>query len=165
MTRNGLGPADGPDVLARFCLYIHSVLTHVEQPGQVGPNRLLVRTKLGFLRMDDDVAVDELPACLLDLINHLCQQPRAVESSPLRVRIRVVFPDIAQRGRSQKGIRHGMANHVGVGMTGQSEPMLDLETAQNQWSPLNQPMGVVPDPNPHVYKTPLSGKALPTAYH
>ena len=79
--------------------------------------------------------------------------------------IRVVFPDIAQPGRPQERIGHRMANHVRVGVPEQAERMLDPEPAQDQRSPLAQPMRVVPDPNPHVDKLRLSARdRLPTAY-
>ena len=87
---------------------------------------------------------------LLDLLDNFRQQPRAVQATPLRIGIRVVFPDIAQPGRSQKGIGHRVANHVRVGVPEQPERMLDPEPTQDQRPPLAQPMRVVPDPNPHV---------------
>ena len=62
----------------------------------------------------------------------------------------IMLPDIAQAGRTQKRIGDGMANHVRVGMSHQSQPMLDHESTEDQRSPFAQPVRVMPDPNPHV---------------
>ncbi len=98
------------------------------------------------------------PVCST-LVDNLRQQPRAFQPAPLRIGIRVVFPDIAQSGRPQERIGHRVANHVRVGVPQQSERVLDPQPTQNQRPPLAQPMRVVPDPNPHVEKAPSSFEA------
>ena len=79
------------------------------------------------------------------------KQPRAVQPLPLGIGVGIVLADIAQAGGPQERIGHGMTDHVGVGVTDQPARMLDLESAQDQWPPLDQSMGVVTDPNPHVH--------------
>ena len=164
MAGDRLAPADRPDVLAGLGLDVHGRFAHAEQPGEVGPDGLLVRSELGLLGMNDDVAIDGPPSGLLDLLDDLRQQPRAVQPAPLRIGIRVVFPDIAQPGRPQERIGHRMANHVRVGVPQQSARVLDPEPTQDQRPPLAQPMRVVPDPNPHVDRLRLSIEdQIPTA--
>jgi hypothetical protein len=68
----------------------------------------------------------------------------------MRVGIRVIFSDITQSGRPEKRVGHRVADDVRVRMADKSARMLDLESPQNQWPSLTQPMRVVPDPNPHV---------------
>ena len=97
-----------------------------------------------------DVAVDRPPPGLLDPVDDLRQQPGAVQPLPLRIGVGIVLADIAQAGGPQQGVGHRVADDVGVGVPDQSPRMLDPEPAQDQRSPLAQPMRVVPDPYPHV---------------
>jgi hypothetical protein len=81
--------------------------------------------------MNDDITVDCPPSRLLDPIDNFRQQPRAIQSAPLGIRIREELADVAESGRSHERIGHGVANHVRIGVTEESERMIDRDSTEN----------------------------------
>jgi hypothetical protein len=131
-----LASSNMPDVLAGLGLDVDGRFSHAEQPGEVGPDGLLVRSELRLLRMNDDVAIDGPPSCLFDPLDNFRQQPCTFEATPLRIGIRVMLPDIAESGRPQKRISHRVANYVRVGVPKQPRRVLDPQPTQDQRSSL-----------------------------
>ncbi len=125
MAGDCLASSNRPDMLAGLGLDVYGCFSHAEQPAEVDPNGLFVRSDLRLLRMNDDVAVDGSPSGLLNPLDHLCQQPCTFQAAPLWISIRVMFPNIAKSGRPQKRIGHRVADHVRIGVPKQPRRVLD----------------------------------------
>ena len=92
----------------------------MKHASEVGADRWLVGAELGLLGMNDQVAIDGSPTGLLDPLDHLCQETRAIGSLPLGIGIRVMLSNVTQAGSTQEGVGDGMTHHVGVGVSHQS---------------------------------------------
>lgn len=129
-------------------------------------NRRLVRAKLRFLSMDDQIAIDGPKSSSVNLVDDLRQEAGAIESGPLWIGIGIMFPNITQAGCPQQRISHSVANHVCVGMPHEPTRMGNPNTSQDERPSFTQPMRVVPDPNPHVKRLRLlaSDGPMPIEY-
>ena len=93
--------------------------------------------------MDVAYFVTSLP----DEPNGIAQQYLAVDVFILRRRIGKVKADVAHCRRSQKGIAHGMNQHIGIGVSQQAKRVVDAYAAQPQLPAFDQPVHV----KPHSY--------------
>jgi hypothetical protein len=136
-------------MLSRLGFDIDRLELDSQQSRQVRANRRLVRAKLRFLSMDDQIAIDGPKSGSVNLVDDLRQEAGAIESGPLWIGIGIMFPNIAQAGCPQQRISHGVANHVCVGMPHQPTRMGNPNTSKDERPSFTQPMRVVPDPNSH----------------
>ena len=120
MARDGLAPADRPNVLAGLGLDVDRGGGELEQPGEAGPDGRLVRPELGFLGMNDHVAVHRVPPLPKQQLDDFGQQPGTVQPLPPGIGVRIVLSNISQAGGPEQGIGHGMADDIRVGMACQS---------------------------------------------
>src|SRR5262249_51544592 len=84
---DGLTAADGSDVLTGLGLDVDPCLNDAQQSCEVRSDRRLVLRELGLLGVDDHVAIDDPPTGPLDPLDHLRQEPPAVQALPLRIRV------------------------------------------------------------------------------
>jgi hypothetical protein len=150
VTRDCLAPADGPDLFTGLCLDVYGRFFDTEQPPQIGTDCRFVSSKLRLLGMDDDIAIDGPPSSLVDPVDDCREQSRAVQAAPLGIGIREELANVTQTGRSQESVGHSVANDVRIGVSQEPEWMIDLDSTKNQSPSHDQPVRVVPDPNPHV---------------
>jgi hypothetical protein len=146
MARDGLAAADRPDVLSRLGLDIEGRPRQPEQLGKVGPNGRLVRAEPGFLSVNDHVAIDDMPAILMQAVDNFGQQLGTVEPAPFWIGIGIMIADVSQTGGAQQGVGHGMTDNVGIGVSCQPMGMFDPQPSQDQRPSFHQSMRVVPDP-------------------
>ena len=84
-----------------------------------------------------------------DAGDDLGEQPAAVEPLPLRVGVGEELADVAERGGAEQGVGDRVEDDVGVGVAGQAALVVDPDAAEDQRAALDQPMGVVTDPDAH----------------
>ena len=96
-----------------------------------------------------------------DPVDDLGQQPGAVEPLPFRVGVGIVLADVAQAGGAEQGVGHRVQTTSASECPSQPARVVDPDAPQDQRTPLDQPMRVVPDPHPHR-ASPLLGLARAT---
>src|SRR5713226_1046043 len=84
----------------------------------------------------------------------------AVRAFPLRIGIRKVHPDVAQRRRAQQCIRDRVRKNIGVGVALQTKIGSHRDTAENERAPRGETMNVPAQPGPdHDAVSPASSSA------
>jgi hypothetical protein len=142
--------ADMPHMLAGFGFDVDDPGLDPQQACEVRANLGLVRDKLRFLSVDDQVAIHRPPSDPLDLLDNLGQETGAIQAFPARIGVRIVFANIAQTRSPQYCVGHRMAHHVCIGMPDKPARMINSNSTQDEGSAFTQPMGVVANPNPHL---------------
>ena len=109
-----------------------------------------MRRQAGVLEDHRAVDVAHPPPLRLHQAAHPAQQVEAVGAGPGRVGVREVLPQVAQAGRPQQRIGHGVGEDVGVAVTGQAPLAGQPHPAQHQRPPgvVGEGMGVEPQPDP-----------------
>jgi hypothetical protein len=107
-------------------------------------------------RLGHDGAVDiaDLEALGAHAPGSLGQQHGGVRPLELRVGIREMAADIAQRRSAEQGIGDCMQQHVGIRMAEQAQAVRHFDTAENQLAPRNQGMYIPAFTNTKIHKNP-----------
>ncbi len=113
--------------------------------------------QLGALGKHDAIDVCDLPAGpghgLAGLLEHVGRVASAVD----RIGIGKHLADVAQGGRAQDGVGHGVQQHVGVAVPDEPAVVGDIDAAQPQWAAGSEPVRVVSDSDAEVWR----GRDLP----
>ena len=117
----------------------------VEDLGQSPAHGPVVWGQLGPLGENDAVDVADPPPGLSSglpgRIEHLGRVPIAVG----RVGVGKNLADVAQGGRAEHGVAHGVQQHVGIAVAQQSAVVGNVDPTQPQRPAGLEPMGVVSD--------------------
>ena len=97
---------------------------------------------------DHEVDVDDLPARRRDARHDVAQQRHAGGALVGRVGVGEQGADVAQAGGTQDGVDHGVRRHVGVGVAGEAELVVDGKTAEHEAPIRREPVGVEADADP-----------------
>src|SRR5215213_2367505 len=100
----------------------------------------------GVLADDGGVDVDDPPA---DRADDGAQHVDRVGVAPALLVVGEERADVARAGRPEQRVDHRVGEHVGVGVAGEAELVLDLDTAQDQAAALGEAVAVVADPDAH----------------
>ena len=92
---------------------------------------------------DGHVRVDGAEARFIEQVDRLFEQQQGGNALVGWVAVREMFPDVAQGGRAQEGVRQGVEGHVRVRMAEQALFIGDLDAAENELSSFHQAVGVI----------------------
>ncbi|MNI77532.1 hypothetical protein D3C73_1338320 [compost metagenome] len=114
-----------------------------------------------FRRLGDDGVIDvaDFPAFGMDQCDDVTQQRTAVGALELRVGIREMLADVAQRRGAEQGIAQGVQEDVTVRVGEQPEAVCNAHTAQSDEIAFSETVHIIAVANTHK-KTPrfLSGR-------
>jgi len=100
--------------------YSNPVGRDIEDGGQASDNAFAVGPQLGVFGEHDAIDVADLPSGPCHRVAGGAQHLGRVAIAVGRVRVGKHLTDVAQGGRSQQRIRHGVEQHVGVAVAEQS---------------------------------------------
>src|SRR5690606_25764217 len=112
-----------------------------------------VRCHLWRLSDDGGVDIPHLPALGLNQLEHMAQQHPAIGALELRIGVRKVLADIAQRHRAEQCIAERMQQHVAIGMRQQAALMWNPHAAERDEVALAEAMHVVTVADTHSQNT------------
>ena len=139
----------GADALARLGLQADALGLDAEDVGQPLADGLAMGEELGTLGEDDAVDVDDLPAQRGHGVQRGGEHFGRVAAAVLGVGVGEHLAHVAQGGRAQQGVDHGVQQRVGVAMADRLPIVGNVDAAQSQRPARPQPVGVVSDSNPH----------------
>jgi hypothetical protein len=153
---NGFFIADGADALAGLCLQTDALDFDVEDVGQPLADDLAMGEKLGTLCEDDAVDVDDSPAERRHGVNGSGEHFGGIASSVFGIGIGIHLADIAQRGRAEERVDHGMKQGIAVAMPDRLPIVRNIDAAEPQRPSWLKPMQIVPNPDPYVVRGSIS---------
>ena len=110
--------------------------------------------QLGRLSHDGAVDIADLEALGTHAPGSLGQQHGRVGTLELRVGVREMAADIAQRRGAEQGIGDRVQQHVGIRMAEQPQAMRHFDTAENQLATWHQRMYIPAFTNTKIHKNP-----------
>ena len=116
---------------------------HAQAGGDVLAHEGDVGRELGRLAEDGGVDVADRVARFAQHVPHGLQQFERVGPFVARVAVREMLADIAEGGRAEQRVGHGVQQHVGVRMAEQAFLIRDVHPAQDQAAALHQAVDVI----------------------
>ena len=113
------------------------------------------RRKLRALREHRTVDILHAITGLCEHTVNLAQKHDTVRPGIARVVVREKLADVPERRRAEQGVHQRVGQYVRVGMAQQSLLIGDLHPAEDQLSPLDQPVHIIPMSDSH-FRPPCS---------
>ena len=95
------------------------------------------------LSCDDAIDVDDLVALFAHLGRHRRQQLHGIGPLPFGIGVGEELADVAAADGAEQRIRHGMRQHIGVGVAEQPQGVREINPADDELAALDQLMHVV----------------------
>lgn len=135
--------ADGADGLAGLGLEPHEVGINAKDFGNTTADFLLKGSQLRLLGEHDAVQVYDSPAALDHRLVCPAEHVGRIAAPVVWVGVREHLADVAQRGRTQQGVGHGVEQGVGIAVSDRSHIVRDSYPTQSKRSARREPMGVM----------------------
>ena len=130
-------------VLGGGCLHANVVDRDAHGGCQVLAHLLAMWRHLRRLSCDDAIDVDDLVALFAHLGRHRRQQLHGIGPLPFGIGVGEELADVAAADGAEQRIRHGMRQHIGVGVAEQPQGVRDIHPADDELAALDQLMHVV----------------------
>src|SRR5260370_38459376 len=104
-----------------------------------------MRTQLWPLTDDNRVEMRDAKPPLVKQFARVLEEKQARSAFPLRIRVRKMRADVAEPGSSQQRVAQGVAQDVAIGMSDRAFVERHMDPAEDQVSPLCQPVQVEAD--------------------
>ena len=130
-------------MLGGGCLHADVVDSDAHGSCQVLAHLLAMRRHLRRLSCDDAIDVDDLVALFAHLGRHRRQQLHGIGPLPFGIGVGEELADVAAADGAEQRIRHGMRQHIGVGVAEQPQGVRDIDPADDELAALDQLMHVV----------------------
>ena len=151
LSRNTLFATLKAQVLSRGGLYAHLIDFDAHSKGQVFTHLIAERRKLGSLRRNDAIDIDNIEAQFAHMIRNMRQQHHGIGARIRWVGIRKEFADITRTRSAEQRVGDCMRKHVGIGMAQKPLMMRNVDTAQNKLAALRECVHIEAEAHAHIH--------------
>ena len=93
--------------------------------------------------MNCAIEIGDFPTASSNFFNCVAHEKCRIGVCPFRIGIRKPFSDIAEGGRTQDGVGHGVQKNIRVAVTVESHFKGNGHSTQDQWTPRHKPMSIM----------------------